>query len=71
MITAKQQFALLERKRVEMFVEFLWMQQESKNPITLEDARAMVVRNPGCQWILDYCLQQATRSDTQEVDTSV
>ena len=52
----RARYYLAERRYGEMLQDFLWMQTESGNPLTVEDARAMVRRNPRWQWMLDWFL---------------
>ena len=45
---------LAHRHHAEMLQDFLWIQQQSGNPLTLQGAQEMVKCNPRWQWMLDF-----------------
>ena len=44
-MTQVQMYYIAERKHGEMLKDFLWIQTESGNPLTVEEAQAMVRRD--------------------------
>ena len=59
----RARYYLAERRHGELLRDFLWIQTESGNPLTVEDAQAMVKRNPRWQWMLEWCMAQERRRD--------
>lgn len=53
-----QLYYLAERRYGEVLQDFLWVQTESGNPLTVEDVRRMVARNPRWYWMLAWVLAQ-------------
>ena len=49
----RTRYYLSERRYGEMLQDFLWI-QASENPLTMQDAEAMVRRNPRWQWMVDF-----------------